>query len=377
MRSTLIRSAVRRSDLRLVFACCLLAASPAIAQDATGGEPRSVEAATAGDTARRPDPAALPDTATAPDTTAFPVIPDTIPPTDTARVPASMASNGEAHAPLESCPWGPNRQLAQGAVAVTFVGANLELFRRFKNAWWSGEKSEGFFFRADWDEQFRDQDKFGHFYGGYHLTRAGNTLLRGACVRKRNAVMLSAVYATLFQLQIEIWDGRYEKYGFSYPDLLANTVGMGLAVLHAVKPETEIIKPTISYRQTAAMKDQRPGDEIRHSIDYSGQTYWLSLDVDAALPAAARPYWPGIIRFSVGHSITDWILPRPPGAAEGVGQETVRAKRKILLSLDLEAEKLPGNHPVWVFVKRQLGFIRLPAPALQITPSVDFIRWYR
>ncbi|HEX6251459.1 MAG TPA: DUF2279 domain-containing protein [Gemmatimonadaceae bacterium] len=329
-------------------------------------------------TAQGVDTTVAADTSSGPDSAAV-VAPtaDTLVTADTARVPTVVATNGSAAPALESCPWGPNRKVAQGVAAVTFVGANLELFRRFKNAWWSGEKSDGFFFNADWDEPFRDQDKFGHLYGGYHLTRAGHTLLRGACVSDRKAVALSALYATLFQLQIEFWDAQYEKYGFSYPDLLANTAGMGLAVLHALKPGTEIIKPTISYRRTAAMKDQRPGDEIRHSIDYSGQTYWFSLDVDAALPDAAKPYWPGIIRFSVGHSITDWILPRPPGAGEGVGQETVRARRKILLSLDIEAEKLPGNHPAWVFVKRQLGFIRFPAPALQITPSVEMIPWYR
>lgn len=348
---------MRRLELWVVLACCLTVTAVA-AQDA--------------------DTTVAADTSGGIDSTAV-VAPaaDTLLTADTARVPVVVATNGNAATAIEGCPWGPNRKVAQGVVAVTFVGANLELFRRFKNAWWSGEKSDGFFFNADWDEPFRDQDKFGHLYGGYHLTRAGHTLLRGACVSDRKAVALSALYATLFQLQIEFWDAQYEKYGFSYPDLLANTAGMGLAVLHALKPGTEIIKPTISYRRTAAMKDRRPGDEIRPSIDYSGQTYWFSLDVDAALPVAAKPYWPGIIRFSVGHSITDWILPRPPGAAEGVGQETVRARRKILLSLDIEAEKLPGNHPAWVFVKRQLGFIRFPAPALQITPSVEMIPWYR
>ena len=347
---------MRPLELWVVVACCLTAA-PAAAQ--------GVDTTVAADTSAGIDSSALVAPAA-----------DTLLTADTARVPV-VATNGASGTAIESCPWGPNRKVAQGVVAVTFVGANLELFRRFKNAWWSGEKSDGFFFRADWDEPFRDQDKFGHLFGGYHLTRAGHTLLRGACVSDRKAIALAALYATLFQLQIEFWDAQYEKYGFSYPDILANTAGMGLAVLHAVRPGTEIVKPTISYRRTAAMKDQRPGDEIRPSIDYSGQTYWFSLDVDAALPEAAKPWWPGIIRFSVGHSITDWILPRPPGAPDGVGQETVRARRKILLSLDIEAEKLPGNHPAWVFVKRQLGFIRFPAPALQITPSVEVIPWYR
>ncbi|CAN5143465.1 hypothetical protein BH23GEM2_BH23GEM2_23500 [soil metagenome] len=363
-----------RPELRLVIVCGLIA---------TPGTSRALQTPTVPPAHVVATPAmdsiAAPDTSVGVDSVAVAgtVRLDTVSATDTARVPEAVATNGAAGTGVESCQWGPNKPLAQGAVAVTFVGANLELFRRFKNAWWSGEKSDGFFFRADWDEPFRDQDKFGHFFGGYHLTRGGHTLLRSACVSERRAIMYSAIYATLFQLQIEIWDGYYEKYGFSYPDLLANTLGMGLAVLHAVKPETEIVKPTISYRRSAAMKERREGDEIRPSIDYSGQTYWFSLDVESALPESARPYWPGILRFSVGHSITDWILPRPPGAPGGTPQDVVHAKRRILLSLDIEAERLPGNHPLWRFVKRQLGFIRLPAPALQIAPSVEMIPWYR
>ncbi|HUF65654.1 MAG TPA: DUF2279 domain-containing protein [Gemmatimonadaceae bacterium] len=363
-----------RPELLLVVACCLPAA-PATAHAGQDTPPPSVQPALPAIF----DSVATPDTGAGVDSAAIAatVTPDSVAAADTAPVPVVTATNGAAATGVESCPWGPHKPLAQGVAAVTFAGANLELFRRFKNAWWSGEKSDGFFFRADWDEPFRDQDKFGHLFGGYHLTRGGHTLLRGACVSEKRAIMYSAIYATLFQLQIEIWDGYYEKYGFSYPDLLANTLGMGLAVLHAVKPETEIVKPTISYRRSAAMKERREGDEIRASIDYSGQTYWFSLDVESALPESARPYWPGILRFSVGHSITDWILPRPPGAPENAPQDLVRAKRRILLSLDIEAERLPGNHPLWKFVKRQLGFIRFPAPALQVTPSVKLIPWYR
>jgi uncharacterized protein YfiM (DUF2279 family) len=286
-------------------------------------------------------------------------------------------SDEPAPATLQSCPLGSNQRAVQGAVAGVFVASNVALIRYFKRAWWSGERSEKFFFNADWDDDYRDQDKWGHVFGGYHLTRAGNTLLRGACVSPRKSLFYSALYATVFQLQIELWDARYVKYGFSYPDLLANTAGMALAVLHATKPHTQAVKPTISYRRTAAMRQRVDSDELRQSIDYSGQTYWFSTDVDALLPDRARAYWPGIVRFSVGHSITDWVLPRPAGVEPPTPQEIVRAKRRILLSLDLDADKLPGNHPAWRFIKRQLSYIRLPAPALQIAPRFDGIGWHR
>ncbi len=260
--------------------------------------------------------------------------------------------------------------LRRVGVAGVFVGGNALLISYMKNAWWSGERAGKFFFRADWDENFRDQDKWGHAVGGYHLARIGASLLRSACISKPKAVALSAAYAAAFQLQIEIWDGQFEKYGFSYPDLIANTAGTALAVLHEVRPETKAIKPTISYAPSAALRnrDNFPG-EMRPSLDYSGQTYWLSADVNAMLPATAKPYWPSFLRVSAGHSITDWIDPET-GA-------NIRARRKILLTIDFDAEKLPGENRLWKTFKRQLSFIHLPSPAIQISPDFEFIPWYK
>jgi uncharacterized protein YfiM (DUF2279 family) len=261
-------------------------------------------------------------------------------------------------------------QAARVAVGTVFVGGNALLYRYFKRAWWSGETADHFFFRADWDEDFRDQDKFGHMLGGYHLARIGNALLRDACASRSHALWWSAAYATAFQLQIEIWDGRYEKYGFSYPDLLANTAGMALSVAQEKNPRLRAIKPTLSYSRTAAMRNARniPG-ELRPSLDYSGQTYWFSADINALLPEYARPYWPAFLRISAGHSITDWIDART-GA-------NMRAKRKILLTIDFDPEKLPGDNHIWKTFKRNLSYLHLPAPALQLTPTFELLKWYR
>jgi len=260
--------------------------------------------------------------------------------------------------------------LRRAGVAAVFVGGNAALYSYFKQAWWSGEKADHFFFQSDWDQNFRDQDKFGHAFGGYHLARFGNSFIRSACVSKTKAIAWSAAYAAVFQLQIEMWDGLYKKYGFSYADLLANTAGTALAVLHETNPRTRAIKPTISYARSAAMRnaDKFPG-ELRPSLDYTGQTYWLSADIDAMLPPESKPFWPGFLRVSVGHSITDWIDPRT-GAS-------LRAKRRILLTLDFDAEKLPGENRIWKTFKRQLSYIHLPSPALQITPDLELIGWYK
>ena len=281
--------------------------------------------------------------------------------------------NAAVALPGASCPLTPNQVTAvRTGVGTAFIGGNAYLYHYFKNAWWSGTRAPHFFFQSDWDQEFRDQDKFGHMFGGFHLARVGYAGLREACVGEKKAIFWSAAYAAAFQLQIEIFDGQFKKYGFSYADMIANTAGQTLAVMQEFHPRLRVIKPTFSYHKTRALTNTEAGlfpSELRPSLDYSGQTYWFSTDVNELLPDAAKPFWPSFIRFSAGHSVTDWINPET-GAAQ-------RAKRKIILTLDFDPEKLPGNAPWWRSVKHTLSYYHFPAPALELTPKVHLSPWYR
>ena len=277
--------------------------------------------------------------------------------------------------PSPSCPLTPSQLTGvRAGVGTAFVGGNAYLYHYFKKAWWSGTRAPHFFFHADWDQWFRDQDKFGHMLGGYHLARIGYAGLREACVSDKKAIIWSAAYAAAFQLQIEIFDGQFEKYGFSYADMIANTTGQALAVMQELHPALRVIKPTFSYHKTRALRNTEngllPQSELRPSLDYSGQTYWFSADMNRLLPDAAKPYWPSFVRLSLGHSITNWVTSEPPGA-------TVRAKRKLVLSLDFDPDKLPGDFPLWRTIKRTLSYYHFPAPALELTPKLKLSPWYR
>ena len=271
--------------------------------------------------------------------------------------------------PNGSCSLTPGQVTAvRAGVGTAFVGGNAYLYHYFKKAWWSGTRAPHFFFHADWDQEFRDQDKFGHLLGGYQLARIGHAALREACVGEKKAIWWSAAYAAAFQLQIEIFDGQFVKYGFSYADMIANTTGQTFAVLQEFHPRLRVIKPTFSYHETRALKMGR-NPELRPSLDYSGQTYWFSTDVNELLPDAAKPFWPSFIRFSAGHSVTDWVNPETA--------VTQRGKRKIMLSLDFDPEKLPGNAPLWRTIKHTLSYYHFPAPALELTPKLHLSPWYR
>lgn len=259
------------------------------------------------------------------------------------------------------------------AVATAAVAGNGALFVYFKHAWWSGKPAKPWWVGNDVNNAiFGNQDKFGHFFGGYQLTRVGTEVLSAACISDSKAVLWAALYAYMSQFEIEAYDGTQDMYGFSPDDLVADVGGALFGVVQHRTKWLQAIKPTFSYVSTAAERNRGlpgHGDEPRPSVDYAGQTYWFSADVHGMLPDRVKPFWPALIRLSVGHSITDYVDP-----ATGA---TIQGHRKILLSLDVDPDHLPGNNAIWRAIKHQLSFYHFPAPALQFTPGTRVIGWYR
>ena len=267
----------------------------------------------------------------------------------------------EAHSPA----------LARDAAGVGMVGGYAALHAYFNHEWWSANPAKHWFIENDWDKDERDEDKFGHLLGGYQLTRVTSELLQAGCVPPSKAAVIGALYAWIFQFQIEEWDGTQQLYGFNPSDLVADAFGALFAVAQQHTRPLQYVKPILSYRPTEAYRRRNQpghGGQPRATTDYSGQSYWFSVDVHSLLPDRYKLLWPAFIRLSPGYSITDYILP-----ATGQG---ARARRKILLSVDLDPERLPGNNKVWRAIKHELSFLRIPGPTLQFTPKMRFFGAY-
>ena len=265
----------------------------------------------------------------------------------------------------------PSRTLARTAAAVGLTGGYAGLYLYFHHAWWSGTPATKWFIQNDWDKEERDADKFGHLFGGYQLTRVTSELLEAGCMPPSQAAAWGALYAYAFQFQIEEWDGTQQLYGFNPSDLIADAAGAVFAVAQQRSKTLRYIKPVWSYRPTEAYRRRNEpghGGQPRGTTDYSGQTYWFSTDVHGLLPDRAKPFWPSFIRFSPGYSITDYVEPITGGS--------LRARRKILLSLDFDPEQLPGDNKIWRTIKHELAFIRIPGPTLQLTPTKKFFPAY-
>src|SRR5207244_11201604 len=137
-------------------------------------------------------------------------------------------------------------------------------------------------------------------------------------------------------------------------ELSAEAAGALFAVAQQRTKSLQYIKPVWTYRPTEAYRRRNlpgHGGQPRATTDYSGQTYWFSTDVHGLIPDRAKPFWPSLVRVSPGYSITDYVDPVTGGA--------LRAKRKILLSLDIDPQKSPGANKASRQTKPTPAFFRL------------------
>ena len=141
---------------------------------------------------------------------------------------AALCLTAPASAQSSVCASPVYRATSRATVGTAAIAGNVVLYEYFRAAWWSGQPATHSWINWEQHEPFREMDKFGHAYGGFHLARIGGDLLGGACVADPKAVWWGAAYATAFQLQIELWDAKQKEYGFSPSDLMANTANFSM-----------------------------------------------------------------------------------------------------------------------------------------------------
>lgn len=189
-----------------------------------------------------------------------------------------------------------------------------------------------------------------HGYGSYYLTDGATTFLRAHCLSTRRATLLGAGYGLTIGVLKEIADGYYT--GFSAADLTVDAMGVGYSVAQQAVPMLRHVTPTFSV----SPRTIRTGGAI---TNYSAQTFWLSANVESLLPPSAKAYWPSPVRVSLGRR-----------AYQGTERD------RIVVGLDLDPRRLPGNAPAWVAAKSVLAKYRLPGPAVEISPRVRAVGLY-
>jgi hypothetical protein len=237
-------------------------------------------------------------------------------------------------------------------------------YYRLKDLWydWETSKLHGINLKADF-EKYKWMDKYGHIMHAYFASGLFSKGYRWAGMSGENSILYGALSGWLWMLQIEIADGFFEKWGFSWGDLIANTFGAGYSALQQIYPETfGGIQPKISYKVSRAYKEKQYYHEAKNIIDdYEGMTFWLAVNAFHYMPKTIQdnyPEWSKPFGLALGYS------------AKGIGANPQGGYKEIFIGLDYDLRKLSlGNENNLIrFLKDELNIIRLPLPAVRISP---------
>jgi hypothetical protein len=222
------------------------------------------------------------------------------------------------------------------------------------------------FHSIGWNEDFEKykwMDKYGHFLHSYFASDLFSSGYRWSGFSGENSVYYGALSGWLWMLQIEIADAFFEAWGFSWGDLLFNTLGSGFSLLQQLYPEIlGGLQPKVSYHTSDALRERRYNNGANNIIDdYEGLTWWLGVNVYHYMPKTVQNTYPDWLKpfgFAIGHSAT------------GIADDPQGGKREIFFGLDFDLRKLSyGNESGLIrFLKNELNIIRLPLPAVKITP---------
>ncbi len=246
---------------------------------------------------------------------------------------------------------------------------------------WYSDYNRTSFHSFDDSKEWLQMDKAGHFVTSWYLARMGINMMQWSGVKDERAILYGCAGSFLYLTGIEVLDGFSDGWGFSSGDIAANTLGtvfiLGQKRLSARAVDSPLLKGIsglslkFSFHQTN-FPQYRPellGDSTFASQllkDYNGQTYWLSCNLASFMKKESRfPKW---LNIAVGYGGEGMIS----GDDEMVTLDNgttiwMERYRQYYLSLDIDLSKIKTSSPFLKTLAETFCFIKIPAPALEMS----------
>lgn len=233
--------------------------------------------------------------------------------------------------------------------------------------WYKDKERVPFHFYND-AKGYQQVDKFGHAFGAYVESYIGYKLLRNAGVPKNKALLYGGTLGLVLQTPIEVYDGLYEGWGFSVPDMIANAAGSGIIIGQELLFDEQVAKFKFSFTPSPYYEQANGylGDTHLESLflDYNAHTYWLSVPINKLAFKKTLPDWANI---AVGYSANGMF-----GEFEnrryyrGTWLPETERTRQYLLSLDIDWTRIKTDSKFLNTILKGMFFIKLPFPALEV-----------
>lgn len=248
--------------------------------------------------------------------------------------------------------------IASTTVGVAYASSMVVL----ANAWYDDTPRQSFHFFDDAPE-WKQMDKAGHFFSGFHLADNASSILRSCNLSPKKSDVIGAVTGLVILSSIEVFDGYSAAYGASMTDVAANAAGTLFYLGQSWTWNETRIHPKFSFHSTSLARD-RPevlGSGASEIIkNYNGQTLWLSVDVAKFLP---RSKWPAWLTIAGGYGAENMLYARD-AQNKNVGLDPYR---QYYLGLDIDLTAIPVRSKFLKTVLKIANIIKVPAPTLEFS----------
>lgn len=285
-----------------------------------------------------------------------------------------LISNAKAQTLEESVPSPPRtdvdttgrRWLLGGTIAAANTTAMVFYFSTYYKEN-SAHRSPWHSFN-DWYNTDMNVDKLGHVYMSQTYSNGLYHLLTWAQVRETPAMIWSASIAFLFQLEMEITDGFYRNWGFSWWDIAANAVGSIYPHVQRRSAIAQAISLKASYHPSRILRERWSRNPI---ADYDGVTYWLSINPSRLLSRDGHSWWPRWLAVAVGYGAQNTMLGK--GVYNSDEDNKGLGTQEWYVGVDLDFRHLRSNSHWIQMILDFLTTIRLPLPTVRVSPGTV---WY-
>jgi hypothetical protein len=258
------------------------------------------------------------------------------------------------------------KPLRLGVLVAGFAIGDAVGFSRIADLQYNTETSSFHFheFRRDIRE-YKQMDKIGHFVEAYFMSYLASKIYRWGGLSAKKSILFGSLTGLLWMTQIEVTDGFFKAWGFSYIDYTMNILGAGYSALQQLYPDhLKAYRFKVSYRPSQAYLNKEYSTVSQSLLDdYEGFTWWFAVNIHDALPRSWRKSYPGWLSpwgLSIGHGV------------QNIAKDVFGGQREIYIGLDFDITKIPtGDSNFLKVAKDILNFVRLPLPAVRITP--DFV----
>lgn len=246
-----------------------------------------------------------------------------------------------------------------GAYGISMIGLN--------HIWYKDYARSSFHWFDDSDEWLQ-MDKAGHFFTSYYFNEILTSGFRWSGMSRRKAVLPGSGVAFLFIGTIEILDGLSEKWGASWTDLTANTLGITLYGVQELTWEEQRIIPKYSFSKSGYAKyrpDALGKTRFEQFIkDYNGQTHWLSFNLKSFIKESGIPHW---LNIAFGYSGNGMVSGREYVDSEVYSGPYFERYRQYYFSPDIDFWRIKTNSHFLKAILYATKFIKIPLPALEIS----------